>query len=210
MAAKQGAAAQALAQGEETLPRVPAPLDNGDDEPPKRAPGRRSQAGERLAQVAQAVDAARPAPQRVAGQWETGMQSLRPSGPPPTLSTGRAVCVARASAGPGRASAPSTPSAPAPRPHTSGRQAWSGASKPSAWCPQGRPPSSVSRGLGTSRGGRGPGRRPWPPPCMPSSFPHAFSSAWPRPGRSPQASRCGRWRSACALRSLRPVGHGGT
>ena len=71
MAAQQRAAAKALAKGEETLNRVHEPLDNGDDEPQKREPGRFPQAGERLEQVAQDVDAARHEPQRVAGPRET-------------------------------------------------------------------------------------------------------------------------------------------
>jgi hypothetical protein len=73
MAAKQRAAAKALAKGEETLHRVHEPLDNVDDEPQKRGPGRLSQAVERLEQVAQDVDAARQEHQRVAGQRETVM-----------------------------------------------------------------------------------------------------------------------------------------
>ena len=67
MAAKQRAAAKALAKVEETLNRVQEHLDNGDDEPQKRDPGRFPQAGERLEQVAQDVDAARQEHQRVAG-----------------------------------------------------------------------------------------------------------------------------------------------
>jgi hypothetical protein len=80
MAAKQRAAAKALAKVEETLHRVHEPLDNVDDEPQKRGPGRLSQAVERLEQVAQDVDAARQEHQRVAGQRETVMQSIRAIG----------------------------------------------------------------------------------------------------------------------------------
>ena len=80
MAAKQRAAAKALAKVEETLHRVHEPLDNVDDEPQKRGPGRLSQAVERLEQVAQDVDAARQEHQRVAGRRETVMQSIRAIG----------------------------------------------------------------------------------------------------------------------------------
>jgi len=81
MAAKPWAAAKALAKVEETLNRVHEPLDNGDDEPQKRNPGRFPQAGERLEQVAQDVDAARHEHQRGAGQRETVTQSSRAIGP---------------------------------------------------------------------------------------------------------------------------------
>jgi hypothetical protein len=81
MAATQRAAAKALAKVEETLNRVHEPLDTGDDEPQKRDPGRFPQAGERLEQVAQDVDAARHEHQRGAGQRETVTQSSRAIGP---------------------------------------------------------------------------------------------------------------------------------
>jgi hypothetical protein len=80
MAAKQRAAAKALAKGEETLNRMQEHLDNVDDEPHKRGLGRLPQAGEHLEQVAQDVDAARHEHQRVAGQRETVMQSIRAIG----------------------------------------------------------------------------------------------------------------------------------
>jgi hypothetical protein len=69
MAAKQRAAAKALAKVEETLNRVQEHLDNADDEPQKRGPGRPPQ-----------VEAARHEHQRLAGQRETVTQSIRAIG----------------------------------------------------------------------------------------------------------------------------------
>jgi DNA-binding XRE family transcriptional regulator len=80
MAAKQRAAAKALAKVEETLNRVQEPLDNADDEPQKHGPGRPPQAVASLEQVAQDVEAARHEHQRLAGQRETVTQSIRAIG----------------------------------------------------------------------------------------------------------------------------------
>ena len=80
MAAKQRAAAKALAKVEETLNRVHEHLDNTDDEPHKRGPGRPPQAVARLKQVAQDVEAARQEHQRLAGQREQVTQSIRAIG----------------------------------------------------------------------------------------------------------------------------------
>ena len=80
MAAKQRAAAKALAKVEETLNRVHEHLDNTDDEPHKRGPSRPPQAVARLKQVAQDVEAARHEHQRLAGQREQVTQSIRAIG----------------------------------------------------------------------------------------------------------------------------------
>jgi len=80
MAAKQRAAAKALAKVEETLHRVHEHRDNADDEPNKRGPGRPPQAAARLQQVAQDVEAARHEHQRLAGQREQVTQSMRAIG----------------------------------------------------------------------------------------------------------------------------------
>src|SRR5215471_17906144 len=80
MAAKQRAAAKALAKGEETLNRVHAHLDNAYDELHQRSPGCPPQAAARLQQVAQDVEAARQEHQRLAGQREQVAQSIRAIG----------------------------------------------------------------------------------------------------------------------------------
>ena len=80
MAAKQRAAAKALAKVEETLKRVHEHLDNADDEPNQRGSGRPPQAVARLQQVAQDVEAARHEHQRLAGQREQVTQSMRAIG----------------------------------------------------------------------------------------------------------------------------------
>ena len=80
MAAKQRAAAKALAKVEETRNRVHEHLDNTDDEPHKRGPGRPPQAVASLEQVAQDVEAARHEHQRLAGQREQVTQSIRAIG----------------------------------------------------------------------------------------------------------------------------------
>ena len=80
MAVKQRAAARALAKVEETLNWVHEHLDNADDQPNKRGPGRPPQAAARLEQVAQDAAAARHEHQRLAGQRETVTQSIRAIG----------------------------------------------------------------------------------------------------------------------------------
>jgi hypothetical protein len=80
MAAKQRAAAKALAKAEETLNRVHEHLDTADDEPNKRGLGYSPQAAARLQQVAQAVEAAHHEQQRLAGQREQVTQSIRAMG----------------------------------------------------------------------------------------------------------------------------------
>ena len=78
-AVKQRAAAQAVAQAEETLKRVHEPLANGA--PAQRGPGRPPKAPPGLEQAAQAVALARHEHQRLTGQREQGTQSLRALGP---------------------------------------------------------------------------------------------------------------------------------
>jgi hypothetical protein len=80
MAAKQRAAAKALAKVEETLNRVHADLDTAAAEPNKRGLGRPPQAAARLEQVAQEVEAARHEHQRLAGQREQVTQRVRAIG----------------------------------------------------------------------------------------------------------------------------------
>jgi hypothetical protein len=80
MAAKQRAAAKAVAKAEERLTRVQERLDNANGEPAKRGPGRPPQVGASLEQVAQDVEAARQEHQRLAGQRETVTQSIRAIG----------------------------------------------------------------------------------------------------------------------------------
>jgi hypothetical protein len=73
MAATQRAAAKALTKAAATLTRGHEPLDNADDKPNQRGPGCPPQA-------AQAVEAARQEPQRLAGQREQVPQSMRAIG----------------------------------------------------------------------------------------------------------------------------------
>ena len=80
MAATQRAAAQAVAKAAERRTRGQARLDNANGERTKHGPGRAPQATASLEQVEQDVDAARQAPQRLAGQRETVPQSLRAIG----------------------------------------------------------------------------------------------------------------------------------
>jgi len=80
MAVKQRAAAKAVTQAEETLKRVHAALDHANSEPAKRGRGRPPKAAPCLAQVTQAVDTARQEHQRLAGQRETVIQSIRAIG----------------------------------------------------------------------------------------------------------------------------------
>ena len=80
MAATQRAAAKALAKVEETLHRVHEHLDNTDDEPHNRDPGRPPQAVVRLKQVAQDMEAARHEHQRLAGQRAQVTQRMRTIG----------------------------------------------------------------------------------------------------------------------------------
>ena len=80
MATKQRAAAKAVAQAEETLKRVHEHLDNANDEPAKRGPGRPPKAAASLEQVAQEVEAARHEHQRLSAQREQVTQSIRAIG----------------------------------------------------------------------------------------------------------------------------------
>jgi hypothetical protein len=80
LAVKQRASAKAVAQAAETLKRVHEPLDNATRTPAKRGPGRPPKAAACLEQVEQAVEAARHEHQRLAGQRETVIQSLRALG----------------------------------------------------------------------------------------------------------------------------------
>jgi hypothetical protein len=80
MAVTQRAAAKAVTQAEETLKRVHAALDHANGEPAKRGPGRPPKGAPCLAQVTQAVEAARQEHQRLAGQRETVTQSIRAIG----------------------------------------------------------------------------------------------------------------------------------
>lgn len=80
MAAKQRAAAKAVAKAEERLTRVQERLDNANGEPAKPGPSRPPQATASLEQVAQDVEAARQEHQRRAGQRETVTQSIRAIG----------------------------------------------------------------------------------------------------------------------------------
>jgi hypothetical protein len=80
LAVKQQASAKAVAQAEETLKRVHEHLDNAASTPAKRGPGRPPKTAACLEQVEQAVEAARHEHQRLAGQHETVIQSLRAVG----------------------------------------------------------------------------------------------------------------------------------
>jgi transposase len=80
LAVKQRAAAKAVTQAEETLKRVHAALDNANGEPAQRGPGRPSKVVPCLAQVTQAVDAARHEHQRLTAQREQITQSIRAIG----------------------------------------------------------------------------------------------------------------------------------
>jgi Family of unknown function (DUF6399)/helix-turn-helix, Psq domain len=80
MGVKQRAAHKAATTAEETRKRVQEPLQPMGDEPAKRGPGRPPQAAASLEQVAQDVDVARHEHQRLAGQRETVIQSLRAIG----------------------------------------------------------------------------------------------------------------------------------
>jgi hypothetical protein len=79
-AGKQRATAKALTQAEETLKRVHAALDNANGEPAQRGPGRPPKVVPCLAQVTQAVDAARREHQRLTAQRAQITQSLRAIG----------------------------------------------------------------------------------------------------------------------------------
>ena len=80
MAANQRAAAQALAQVEETRHRVHEPLGNAATERHRRGASCPPQAAARLQQGAQDGEAARHEHQRLAGQREQGAQSMRAIG----------------------------------------------------------------------------------------------------------------------------------
>ena len=74
------AAHQAVTQAEETLNRVQERLDTTNGQPAKRGPGRPPKAAVSLEQGRQDVEAARREHQRLAGQRETGTQSIRAMG----------------------------------------------------------------------------------------------------------------------------------
>ena len=80
MAAKQRAAHKAVAQAEETLNRVQKHLDNTNDQPTKRGPGRPPKAAVSLEQSTQDVEATRQEHQRLVEQCETVTQSIRAIG----------------------------------------------------------------------------------------------------------------------------------
>jgi hypothetical protein len=80
LAAKQRAAAKAVAQAEETLKRVHERFDNAHGEPVKRGPGRPPKVTPRLEQAAQDVVAAQHEHQRLTGQREQVTQSIRAIG----------------------------------------------------------------------------------------------------------------------------------
>jgi hypothetical protein len=77
MAVKQRAAQKAVMKAEEALKRVQEPLDNTNDAPAKRGPGRPPKGATRLEPVAQEVEAARQEHQRLVGQREQVTQSIR-------------------------------------------------------------------------------------------------------------------------------------
>jgi hypothetical protein len=70
-------APKAVAQAEETRNRVHEHLGNADGTPTKRGPGRPPKAAASLEQVAQDVEDARQAHQRLAAQHETVTPSIR-------------------------------------------------------------------------------------------------------------------------------------
>jgi hypothetical protein len=80
LAAKQRAAHKAIAQAEETLTRVQAHRDTATGARAKRGPGRPPKAAASLEQVAQDVEAARHAHQRLSEQRETVTKSIRAIG----------------------------------------------------------------------------------------------------------------------------------
>ena len=80
MATKQRAAAQAVAQAEETRKQAHASLDMAHDVRAQRGPGRPPKGVARLEQVTQAVEAARHEHQRLRAQREQVTQSIRAIG----------------------------------------------------------------------------------------------------------------------------------
>jgi hypothetical protein len=80
LAIKQRAAAKAAAKAEETCTRVHEHLAHASDAPAQRGPGRPPKVAASLEQVAQDVEAARQAPQRLTGQRATVTQSMRAIG----------------------------------------------------------------------------------------------------------------------------------
>jgi hypothetical protein len=80
LAVKQRAAAQAVAQAEETLKRVHEYLANANGEPAQRGPGRPPKATPGLEQAAQAVASAHHEHQRLTGQRTQVTQSMRAIG----------------------------------------------------------------------------------------------------------------------------------
>lgn len=80
LAAKQRAATKAVAQAEETLKRVQKSHDDSNGACDKRGPGRPPKVVACLEQVTQDVATARQESQRLAGQRETVIQSIRALG----------------------------------------------------------------------------------------------------------------------------------
>jgi len=79
-AAKQRAAAKAVAKAEERRTRGHERLDNANGESAKQGPGRPPQATASLEQITPDVEAARQEHQRLAAQRETVIQSIRAIG----------------------------------------------------------------------------------------------------------------------------------
>jgi len=80
LAAKQRAAAKVVAEAEERLTRVHEHLDNANDTPEKRGPGRPPKVAASLEQVEQDREAARQEHHRLAAQREQVTQSIRALG----------------------------------------------------------------------------------------------------------------------------------
>ena len=80
MAVKQRAATKTTARAPATLNRVQEHLDNANDEPEKRGPGRPPKVAASLEQVQQDVEATRQEHQRLAGQREKVTQRIRAIG----------------------------------------------------------------------------------------------------------------------------------
>ena len=80
MAAKQRAAAKVVAKAEERLTRVHEHLDDTNDTPEKRSPGRPPKGAASLEQVEQDMEAARHEHHRLAEQREQVTQSIRAIG----------------------------------------------------------------------------------------------------------------------------------
>ena len=165
MAAKQRAAHQAVAQAEETLQRVPAPLDNADGASDKRGPGRPPKAPPCLEQGGQDVAAARREPSASRSSVSRCPRACAPWGMLTTVSTWSEVCVALASALPGISKPGSIPSALLPRRQTSATRASIVSRTPSGWCPKCRRLARASRARRASRANTWSGHRRRPLPC---------------------------------------------